>query len=61
MKPEIKCPCGCGVSVAESKPDKTDLSLESFDCTLRIISMSTEDLVRLEEMGKVKDLAEYES
>jgi hypothetical protein len=56
---EIKCPCGCGSEIKESKPDD-DLSLESFDCKLRIISMPIEQLEKLEEAGRVKDLAEYE-
>jgi hypothetical protein len=34
--------------------------LESFDCKLRIISMPTEQLIELEEAGRVKDLRSYE-
>lgn len=60
MKPEIKCPCGCGANVEPSKPDD-DLALESFDTSLRIISMPLEQMIELEEKGKTKDLAEYES
>jgi hypothetical protein len=58
---EIKsCPCGCGAEVAESKPEQGDLALESFDTSLRIISMSTEALIELEEAGRVKPLTDYE-
>lgn len=59
---EIKtCPCGCGANVPESKPQQNDdLALESFDVSLRIISLPTEKLIELEEKGRVKDLAEYE-
>ena len=45
--------------IEPAKP-QDDLALESFDCTLRIISLSTEKLIELEEAGRVKDLAEYE-
>jgi hypothetical protein len=58
-KTEIKCPCGCGSKIEPGKPGD-DLSLESFDCKLRIISMSTEALVKLEEAGQTKPLTDYE-
>lgn len=60
MKPEIKCPCGCGVEIAASKPRGDDLALESFDTSLRIISLSTEALIALEEAGKTRPLTDYE-
>jgi len=57
---EIKsCPCGCGSKIEPAKP-ADDLALESFDCKLRIISMPTEQLIELEEAGRVKDLRSYE-
>ena len=57
---EIKtCPCGCGVKIAPSKPDD-DLALESFDTSLRIISMPMEQLIELEEAGKTRPLTDYE-
>ena len=57
---EIKsCPCGCGSKIEPAKP-QDDLALESFDTSLRIISMSTEALIELEEAGRVKDLKGYE-
>lgn len=55
---EIKCPCGCGTKIAPAKPTD-DLALESFDCKLRIISMPTEELIKLEEAGRVKETEGY--
>lgn len=59
---EIKtCPCGCNVEIAPSKPQQNDdLALESFDTSLRIISMPTEKLIELEEKGRTKPLTDYE-
>lgn len=41
-------------------PETDNFSNESFDYSLRIVSMPTEKLIALEEKGKIKNLAEYE-